>query len=258
MSAIPVPPAPVVVRGLSRSFGTVRALDGVDLEVERGSLFALLGANGAGKSTSVRILTGLLAASSGDVRVLGLDPLRQGLELRRRIGVVPDFPVLFDVLTGRENLARIASIRGLDRDTRERRVADLAGPLGLTDRLDRAAGALSKGERRKTALAAAMLHAPPLLFLDEPFEGIDPVSTRAILDLIDALRARGVTIFLTSHILPLVESIATDVAVLRSGRVVCSGSVRDVIGSAANLEDAVLARLGRRRTIPALDWYRPA
>lgn len=259
-SGHPEPPDLAVrARRIARSFGAIRALDGVDLDVPRGAFFALLGANGAGKTTAVRILTGLLRADGGEAQVLGI-PItpRPPRQLAARIGVVPDYPPLFAPLTIRENARHVARLRGIARDATDARTTELAATLGLDEHLDTPAAALSQGSAKKAALLLAMLHAPSLLFLDEPFEGIDPLSARAIRTLLTTLRARGVTIFMTSHVLAVVETVATHVAVLRLGRVRDAGPIADVIGTHETLEDAVIQHLGAERPAPALAWYDPS
>lgn len=246
-------------RGLRRSFGAVRALDGVDLEVPRGAFFALLGTNGAGKTTAVRVFSGLLRADGGEAEVLGfsLRP-RPPRALAAQIGLVPDQPPLFAPLSVRENARHLAGLRGLPRALADGRIAELAAGLGIEAQLDVAAGTLSHGSAKKAALMVAMLHAPALLFLDEPFEGIDPPSARAIRTLLASLCARGATVFMTSHVLPVVASVATHVAVLHAGRVRAAGSLDEVSRGHASLEDAVLAQLGDARSAPELAWYRPS
>ncbi len=245
----------IVVAGLRRSYGAIEALRGVDLVVPRGAFYALVGANGAGKSTAVRILSGLISRDAGELLVLGLDPHRAGRELKRRIGVVPDFPTLYPELTPRENLFYTCRLREIGREEAAARLAELTEALGIDDALDQPCGRLSHGTLKKTALVAAMLHAPALLFLDEPFEGIDPVSTHAIRRLLDGLRQRGVTIFLTSHVMPMVEGMASRVAILDAGIIAFEGTVDQAVGSCASLEEAVLDRLGDGAAEPELAWY---
>jgi ABC-2 type transport system ATP-binding protein len=250
------PPA-IRARGLTRRFGAVRAVDGVDLEVPRGALFALIGPNGAGKSTTVRLLSGLLPRDGGALRVLGCDPEPDRVSLAARIGIVPDFPVLYDVLTARENVLRLAAVRGIPRSEAEARLGELAHALGMGDELDAPVHTLSTGTRKKASLASAMIHAPALLFLDEPFEGIDPVAAHRIRLMLGELRARGTTVFVTSHVLPLMEAIASDVAILHEGRLLLSGALPDLVGADRSLEQVLLDRVGAVERVPDLGWYRP-
>lgn len=246
----------LAAQGLTRRFGAVLALDRVDLLVPRGSLFALVGTNGAGKTTTVRILAGLLRRDGGEVDVLGVDPSRDPLGVRELVGVVPDFLPLWEPLTARENLREIARLRGIGRRESLDRIEDLAAALGFAPRLDTPVVHLSHGTRKKVALAAAMLHAPPVLFLDEPFEGIDPVSARTIRGLLDTLRERGVTILLTSHVLPLVENLASHVAILVEGRIAAAGPIAEVLAG-RSLEETFVAAVGEPGTVAELPWYRP-
>lgn len=242
-------------RRLVRRYGALRALDGLDLEVPQGAFFGLLGANGAGKSTALRVLTGLIPADEGEASLLG-NPVRAGSpDIAGLVGLVPDFPVLYDVLTIRENVDHVSRLRGLAPDDARARLDEIALSLALDGHLDVPYASLSQGSRKKAALALALLHAPPLLFLDEPFEGVDPIAARTMRSLLDTLRRRGVTVFVTSHVLPLVESIATHAAVIDEGRCLVSGPLEDVRAGFPDLESAVLARLGRAPVSPELDWY---
>jgi ABC-2 type transport system ATP-binding protein len=244
-------------RELRRSFGAVTALDRLDLDVPRGAFFALIGPNGSGKSTTVRLLSGLLSRDGGSLSVLGRDPERERTALAQRIGIVPDFPVLYDVLSVRENVMRIAALRGLSRRETELRLGELAHALGMGTELDSPVHALSTGTRKKGALAAAMIHAPALLFLDEPFEGIDPVAAHSIRGMLARLRERGTTIFVTSHVLPLMEALATDVAILHAGRRLLAGPIDDLLRGHSSLEKVMLEHLGAVDRTPELGWYRP-
>jgi ABC-2 type transport system ATP-binding protein len=247
----------ILARELRRSFGAVTALDRIDLDVPRGAFFALIGPNGSGKSTTVRLLSGLLSRDGGILSVLGRDPESERTAVAQRIGIVPDFPVLYDVLTARENVLRIAGLRGLSRRDAELRLDELAHALGMGAELDSPVHALSTGTRKKGALAAAMIHAPALLFLDEPFEGIDPVAAHAIRGMLTRLRERGTTIFVTSHVLPLMEALATDVAILHEGRRLLSGPIERLLDGEESLEKIMLERLGAVDRVPELGWYRP-
>lgn len=247
----------ILVSGLRRRFGAVDALCGIDLIVPRASFFALVGPNGAGKSTTVRILSGLISRSSGQVRVLDRDPEKDSTGLKQLIGVVPDFPAVYGELSPRQNLMRICQLRGMNVEETKRRAEEITAALSLEAHVDRPCKTLSHGTRKKTVLAAAMIHAPSLLFLDEPFEGIDPVSAHTIRRMLEQLRTRGVTIFLSSHVMPLVESVATHVAILAEGSIRVSGTLEEAIGSHATLEEALLATLGGNERLPDLEWYQP-
>ena len=211
--------------GLRRTFGDFVAVDGIDLAVPKGSLYGFLGPNGAGKSTTIKCLTGLLRPSGGQMRILGLDPVESPEAVKRQVGVVPEDLALFEHLTAKETLAFVGQVHGLDRETIRSRTAEL---LALMD-LDATSGQLvadySHGMRKKTSLAAALLPAPKLLFLDEPFEGIDAIASRQIKDLLHAFVLRGGTIFLTSHILEVVECLCDQIGIIHKGRLVAQGPI---------------------------------
>jgi ABC-2 type transport system ATP-binding protein len=247
----------VETAGLRRSFGDLVAVDGIDLAVPRGSLYGFLGPNGAGKSTTIKCLTGLLRPSGGSMKLLGMDPVADPIAVKRRIGVVPEDLALFDRLTGAETLAFVGQIHGLDRATLRKRTAEL---LHLMD-LEAAGGVLiadySHGMRKKIALAAALLPGPSLLFLDEPFEGIDAIASRQIKDLMQGFVRRGGTIFLTSHILEIVERLCDHLGVIHRGRLVAQGSLAELRGGdgGRSLEAVFLGLVGAAGdTAPALEW----
>jgi ABC-2 type transport system ATP-binding protein len=204
---------------VTKRFGAVVALDNISILVPSG-ITALLGPNGAGKSTLLKILTGVLAPDRGEVRLLGFDIATEALQVKRAIGVVPEDLGLFDSLTIKEHLELCGPIYGLSLQETRDRIAPLLRLLGLESGRDTFLDRCSHGMRKKTALAMALLHSPRALLLDEPFEGVDPVSSRAIRDLLRALPARGVTVFLTSHILSTIDQLATDVFMIRSGNIV--------------------------------------
>jgi ABC-2 type transport system ATP-binding protein len=245
-------------RGLRRKFGELEAVAGIDLRVPAGSLYGFLGPNGAGKSTTIKCLTGLLRPSAGEIRILGLDPRRDPVEIKRRIGVVPEGLALFERLSGEETLAFVGEVYGLEAGRIRSRSAEL---LRLMD-LERAAAGLvadySQGMRKKLALAAALLPAPRLLFLDEPFEGIDAVASRQIKDLLTAYVRRGGTVFLTSHILEVVERLADHVGVIHKGRLVAQGPLEAMRAGAEggrSLEALFLELVEAGEGTPAaLDW----
>jgi ABC-2 type transport system ATP-binding protein len=248
----------VETHGLTRDFGSFRAVAGIDLAVPAGSFYGFLGPNGAGKSTTIRCLTGLLRPTAGTMRILGLDPLTDAVAVKRRIGVVPEDLALFDRLTAEETLTFVAQVHGLDEGTARARAADLLDVMDLRP----AAGALvtdfSHGMRKKLSLAAALLPAPRLLFLDEPFEGIDAVASRQVKELLLSFVGRGGTIFLTSHILEIVERLSTHIGVIASGRLVAQGPIGELragADGATSLEELFIGLVGgEARTPAALDW----
>jgi ABC-2 type transport system ATP-binding protein len=203
---------------LTKRFGSLMAADDIGFDIAPGEICAILGPNGAGKSTLIAMLSGLLKPDAGSIRVAGLNPLTNGSEFRRRIGVVPDNLSLLTELTIEEHLAMSGPIYGLDRSTTRRRSDDLLQLLGLYDKRRTFARNCSHGMRKKAALALALLHNPPVLMLDEPFEGIDPASAESIRLLLHSIARRGITILLTSHILPLVDRTSDRIMLIRSGR----------------------------------------
>ena len=210
-------------RRIVKKFGEFAAVDGVSLDVGSG-ICALLGPNGAGKSTLLKILTGLMTPDSGTARICGLDVAEQPMEVRRLIGVLPEDLGLFDSLTIEEHLDLCGPIYGLGKkETRERSEA-LMRVLRLDHARDTFLDQCSHGMRKKTALAMALIHNPRVLFLDEPFEGIDPVSSRAIQEMLQSVAKRGVAVFLTSHILSIVDQLAGEILMIRGGRIVWKSS----------------------------------
>jgi ABC-2 type transport system ATP-binding protein len=205
---------------LTRRFGDFTAVDNLSLEVPRGSICAFMGPNGAGKSTTVNMLTGLLAPSSGDATVAGLSIRNGGTELKRRIGVLPANLGLFDDLTVEEHLRLTGDVYGLAGEETRARASQLLRVLDLEHGRDVFASRCSSGMRKKTALAMALIHNPPVLFLDEPLEAVDPMTSRVIIELLSSVAQRGTTVFLTSHILSAIERMATHFIVIRGGRIV--------------------------------------
>jgi len=255
--SLPPPQAyPLRITGLTKWFGDQQALDALTLDVPAGSCFGLVGPNGSGKSTTLRSVIGLVRPDSGRIEVCGID-IADDLQMARRdIGVVLDPLQLFDRLTAREFLATMGSLRGLDPDVTAERTDQLLATLALADDADRQIAGYSHGMRKKTALAAAILHRPRLLLLDEPFEGVDPVSARTMRAMIDRYRTGGGTVIFSSHVMDLVERLCDHIGVIDRGRVVASGPTDelrqgrrledvfiDVVG-AGDVDDSALAWLG--------------
>ncbi len=216
--------ATILTHGLSRSFGEQVAVDGLTLDVGAGEVLALLGPNGAGKTTTVRMLNGVLAPDLGQASVLGLDPSRDGDQLRRRTGVLTETAGLDDRLTARENLQFTARIRGFGTDRAARRVQEVLEQFAMDDLADTRVQGFSTGQRKRVALARALLHEPEVLFLDEPTSGLDPAATREVVDLIARLASEhGRTIVLCTHFLGEAGRLADRMAVLRRGRLVAFG-----------------------------------
>src|SRR5512133_1012813 len=212
-------------RNLTRRFGDFTAVDGLNLEVARGAICAFLGPNGAGKSTTVNMLTGLLPPTSGSATVDGLDVAARPLELKQRIGVLPEDIGLFDDLTVEEHLLLTGDVYGLPRAETHARAAALLRVLSLEHGRRTFAAACSHGMRKKTSFAMALLPNPAVLFLDEPFEAVDPVTSKIMRVLLESAARRGVTVFLTSHILSVVEQIAHQLVMIRKGKVVWDSPV---------------------------------
>ena len=207
-------------RNLTRRFGEFTAVDGLTFEVAEGAICSFLGPNGAGKSTTVKMLTGLLPPSAGDVEVCGIDVRTNPLELKRRIGVLPDDLGLFDDLTVEEHLHLTGSVYGVEKHVTRSRTDQLLHALSLGHGRNTFASSCSHGMRKKTSFAMALLPNPRVLFLDEPFEAIDPVTSKIMRDILLSCARRGVTVFLTSHILSVVEQIATQLIMIRRGKIV--------------------------------------
>jgi ABC-2 type transport system ATP-binding protein len=238
----------IETHALTRRFGAQLAVDGIDLRVPRGSFYGFLGENGAGKSTTISMLTGLLAPSSGAMRVLGR---AVGDEVKRRIGVVPDGLLLFDRLTGREHLVFVARLFGLGRIEGGRRADELLETMELAGDARKLVADYSFGMRKKLALASALIHGPEMLFLDEPFEGVDAVAKSSLTALLAGLVQRGkLTVFITSHVLEVVERLCDHVGVIHRGRLVAQGTLQGVVGAvpgAQSLTDAFVALVGEGR-----------
>ncbi|MDP8953413.1 MAG: ABC transporter ATP-binding protein [Actinomycetota bacterium] len=255
---MPPPTAAVALRGLSKRFGDKVAVDGIDLDVPTGCFFGLVGPNGAGKTTTLRMVTGLLRPDAGEIVVDGLDVRHHASAVKARIGVLPEDLMLFERLTGTELLTYTGLLRGLAPDLVDDRATELLEVLGLADDAATLVVDYSHGMRKKIALAAALLHAPRVLFLDEPFEAIDPVSSRVIRSVLEGAIGRGATVVLSSHVMELVERLCTQVAVMHAGRVVATGPIDDLRG-AASLEDAFVELVGARDLdLGVLGWYGPS
>jgi ABC-2 type transport system ATP-binding protein len=216
---------PVVeTRGLTRDFGAHRAVDAIDLRVERAEVVGLLGHNGAGKTTTVRLLAGVLTPTAGSARVFGLDPVTDGVAVRRRVGVSTETPAVDDRLTGRAGLTTFADLQGVPVARVRERVDELLVSFDLVAAADQRVGTYSRGMRQRLALARALLHDPELLFLDEPTAGLDPVAARAVADRVRALRAEGRSVVLCTHDLDQAQALCDRVVVLEHGRIVASGA----------------------------------
>lgn len=241
---------------LSRSFGSFRAVHEVDLRVEKGTFYGFLGPNGAGKSTTIKMLTGLLAPTSGRISVLGQDALdpAQALVMKSRIGVVPEDLALFDNLTAREYLTFVGRMHSMPKALLSGRIDELLPLLDLQKDESKLTVEYSHGMKKKLALAAALLHDPDLLFLDEPFEGVDAVASRTIRKLLASFVERGSTVFLTSHVLEIVERLCRHVGIIVGGKLVEQTSLAE-LGSGGSLEQRFLEVVGGgAEERPQLSW----
>ncbi len=255
----------IATEGLTRRFGALTAVDNVNLRVASGQFFGFLGPNGAGKSTTIKMLTGLLAPTSGTMHLLGIDFAQNPIEVKRQIGVVPEGMGLFDRLTGPEYLHFVGRMYGLDGSTTAKRTDELLAFMQLDDRQNTLIADYSHGMQKKLALAAAVIHGPRILFLDEPFEGVDALAAGALKALLGRMTERGVTIFLTSHVLEIVERLCSHVAIIHQGRLVAQGSLEELRagipaaeGETKTLEQIFLSIVGdsggKQASIEELTW----
>jgi ABC-2 type transport system ATP-binding protein len=225
--------AAIEMRGLHKAFGTKVVLDSIDLTVHPGQVVGYIGPNGAGKTTTIRILTGLLDRFEGEGRVDGLDVRTSALDVKRRIGYVPENAQLYDALSMEEHLQLVARLQGLPDDLGMHRARAIMGAFGLTARFRSRLGALSKGQRQKVLIASALLHDPAVLFLDEPLSGLDVASTILIKTLIRELADRGCAVFYSSHMMDVVERICDRIVILNDGRIVADGSYEELSAARA-------------------------
>jgi ABC-2 type transport system ATP-binding protein len=218
----------IAATALTRTFNGFTAVDHVDLAVEPGQFFGFLGPNGAGKSTTIKMLTGLLAPSAGSVQILGQDLFTNPVEVKRNIGVVPEGMALFGKLTATEYLHFVGQMYGLDKATTVQRAAELLEFMGLANESKKMIADYSHGMGKKLALAAAVIHGPKVLFLDEPFEGVDAIAANTLKTMLQNMIARGATIFLTSHVLEIVERLCSHIAIIHRGHIVAHGSLDEL------------------------------
>jgi ABC-2 type transport system ATP-binding protein len=228
-----MPPA-IETTSLTRRFGDFTAVDNVNLTVKAGQFFGFLGPNGAGKSTTIKMLTGLLAPTSGTIRILGADLTQNSAELKRQIGVVPEGMALFGRLTASEYLRFVGRMYGLDEATTLQRTNELLEFMSLADEDKKLITDFSHGMQKKLALAAAVIHGPRVLFLDEPFEGVDAIAAGTLKAMLQRMIARGVTVFLTSHVLEIVERLCTHIGIIHRGKLVAQGSIDELRAGVTN------------------------
>ncbi|MGI6137678.1 MAG: ABC transporter ATP-binding protein [Candidatus Hydrogenedentales bacterium] len=225
--------------GLTKIYNGQPVVNRLNLRIERGTFCGFLGPNGAGKSTTIKMLTGVLAPSSGYARILGNNLKHDTLAIKKRIGVVPEDQCLFENLTAPEYLVFIGRMYGLPKDVALDRSHELLDALGLADASKTLILEFSTGMKKKLALCAALIHDPEILFLDEPFEGVDAIASRTIRAVLEQARARGATIFLTSHILEIVERLCSHVYVIHEGQLIFQGSL-ETLAQGSRLDEAFL------------------
>jgi len=234
----------LALRGLTKSFGGKPAVDHIDLDVPVGSFFGLVGPNGAGKTTTLSMVTGLLTPDEGRVILAGVDVWTDPTAAKARMGVLPDGLRLFERLSGPELLSYLGRLRGMPADVVAARSAELIRVLDLDEAGNKLVADYSTGMRKKVTLAAALLHSPAVLLLDEPLEAVDPVSARIIRNVLSRYTAGGGTVIFSSHVMALVEGLCSHVAVMAGGRIIAAGELAAVRGSAPSLDDAFMHLVG--------------
>jgi ABC-2 type transport system ATP-binding protein len=248
------PSAAIAVHNLRKVYGQKAAVDGLDLDVPRGCFFGFLGPNGAGKTTTIRMLMGLAPPTSGTIELLGLAMPEHALEVKGRIGLVPDESLLFDHLTGREFTEFVGRMYGLGRSVARERSRELLELFELDAEPSKLIADYSKGMRKRVAMAAALIHRPELFLLDEPFEGVDAVGARLMKDILLEQVRRGATMFLTSHVLEVVERLCDRVAIIHDGKLVKSGTLAELRTGSETLEDVFVRLVGADRPAETLGW----
>src|SRR5215472_2741696 len=243
----------IAVRDLHKNYEGKAAVDGLSLTVARGSFFGFLGPNGAGKSTTIRMLTGLIPATSGSIELLGLPMPAQDLAIKQRIGLVPDESLLFDRLTGAEFLEFVGRMYGLPGPLAMQRAQELLELFELSNEKRKLIAEYSKGMRKRVAMAASLIHRPELFLMDEPFEGVDAVGARLMKDILLDQVSHGATIFLTSHVLEVVERLCDHAAIINEGRIVAEGSMADLRAD-STLEEMFVRTLAAGHQYEKLEW----
>lgn len=247
-------PLPLRITGLEKRFGDKVALDDLSISVPHGACYGLVGPNGSGKSTTMRSVVGLARPDGGTIEVCGIRTDQDIIGVRRVMGVMLDPLQLFDRLSAREYIATIGELRQLDGELVTARSDEMFRILEVDEDADRPIAGYSHGMRKKTALIAALIHRPRLVMLDEPFEGVDPVSTRTMRRMLDRFRAGGGTVILSTHVMDVVERVCDHIGVIRNGRIVVAGPI-DEIRAGRSLEDAFIDAVGATDAGTAdLDW----
>jgi ABC-2 type transport system ATP-binding protein len=248
----------IAIDNLHKIYNGLHAVDGLSVKVPEGSFFGFLGPNGAGKTTTIKMLMGLAQPDSGTIEILGMPMPEQSLEIRKVIGLVPDDSLLFDYLTGAEYLDFIARLYGLSREQSRERGRELLELFELQERPRMLVGEYSKGMRKRLAMAAALIHKPRLFLMDEPFEGVDAVGARLMKDILLEQVKQGATVFLTSHVLEVVERLCDQIAIISRGKVIAQGTVEDLrhntSAEATSLEDIFVNLVQGERYSGNLSW----
>ncbi len=243
----------IAIRGLTKAFGQKVAVDRINLTIPSGSFYGLVGRNGAGKTTTISMVTGMLQPTEGTALIRGIDMWSEPLKAKAHLGVLPDGVHLFDKLTGEQLITYSGYLHGIDKETVASRVKDLLAAMDLTDAAGRAVADYSAGMTKKIALAAALVHAPSVLILDEPFEAVDPVSAANIQDILRGFVASGGTVIISSHVMDLVQRLCDHVAVMDSGRILAAGTV-DEVRAGTSLEERFVQLVGGRTSSEGLSW----
>lgn len=246
-------PTVLTISGVQKRYGDTVAVDGVTLDIAEGSFYGIVGPNGAGKTTTLSIVTGLLRPDAGRVVVHGVDVWAEPVRAKHIVGVLPDKLRLFDRLTGAQFLRYAGTLRGLSAKTVRARTGDLAAAFGIEDALDRLVADYSAGMTKKIALAAAMIHSPRLLVLDEPFESVDPVSAANIIDILQRYTAAGGTVVVSSHGMDMIQRVCDSVAIIVRGQVLASGTIDEVRGE-QTLEERFVDLAGGRKAAEGMEW----
>jgi ABC-2 type transport system ATP-binding protein len=244
----------IEIHNLRKVYGSKAAVDGLTLTVPRGCFFGFLGPNGAGKTTTIKMLMGLAPPNEGSISLMGLSMPEKAIEIKQQIGLVPDESLLFDHLTGGEFIEFVGRIYALDRRVAHARANELLELFELDGARNKLISEYSKGMRKRVAMAAALIHRPKLFLMDEPFEGVDAVGARLMKDILLEQVRHGATIFLTSHVLEVVERLCDHVAIINDGKVVVEGTMDELRGASETLEDAFVRAVGVGRTTETLDW----
>jgi ABC-2 type transport system ATP-binding protein len=248
----------IEIHDLQKTYNGFHAVDGLSITVPQQCFFGFLGPNGAGKTTTIKMLMGLAQPDAGSISVLGLPLPEKSLEVRREIGLVPDDSLLFDYLTGLEYLEFIGRLYGISRPQAKERGGELLALFELDENKRKLIGEYSKGMRKRIAMAAALIHRPRLFLMDEPFEGVDAVGARLMKDILLEQVRHGATVFLTSHVLEVVERLCDRVAIINRGRIVVEGTMAELRqqseGGGSTLEDIFVNLVGGQRYSETLDW----